>query len=165
MKEILIDYTKYNVWANRIIIEVLLTIPKEKWDLELGGSFGTLRKTVYHLFGAESIWMQRIEMKENPEFPTPDLDTDITKVCKEWQDISLKLHAFVEKQYDDRAFAHEFIYKSIKKDIFKNRVYDVIHHCMNHSSFHRGQLVHMARELGVTKIPSTDYITFCREKK
>lgn len=165
MKEILIDYTKYNQWANRLIIETLLALPVEKWDQEVGGSFGSLRKTVYHIFGAESIWLQRIEMKENAIFPVPEMDADIFSVCREWQDVSTHILAFVEKQFDDRAFEHEFVYKTLKNQQFKNRVYDAIHHCMNHSTFHRGQLVHMARELGITIIPSTDFITYCREKK
>lgn len=165
MKEILIDYTTYNLWANKLIIDVLLNVSKEDWDKDLGGSFGTLRKTVYHIFGAESIWIQRIEMKENPIFPEPDMNADIRVVCNDWQDISAQMLAFVEKQFDDRGFSHEFVYKTLKNQQFKNRVYDAIHHCMNHSTFHRGQLVHMARMLGETKIPSTDFITYCRENK
>ncbi len=42
----------------------------------------------------------------------------------------------------------------------KNRLprYEYIVHVVNHSSFHRGQLVTMARQLGIDKdIPNTDY--------
>jgi uncharacterized damage-inducible protein DinB len=41
----------------------------------------------------------------------------------------------------------------------------MIWHCINHQSFHRGQLVTFARQLGITDIPSTDYIVYLREKK
>jgi len=37
-------------------------------------------------------------------------------------------------------------------------------HLVNHSSYHRGQLAGMMRQLGV-KPPGTDYIVFVRERK
>lgn len=39
---------------------------------------------------------------------------------------------------------------------------EMIHHCMNHSTYHRGQLTTMARQLGVRNIPATDMIAYLR---
>ena len=40
----------------------------------------------------------------------------------------------------------------------------MIHHCMNHSTYHRGQIVTMARNFGLTDTPSTDYMKYVRIK-
>jgi uncharacterized damage-inducible protein DinB len=44
----------------------------------------------------------------------------------------------------------------------KSTLLDILHHLMNHGTYHRGQLTTFLRQLGFTKIPSTDFITFTR---
>jgi uncharacterized damage-inducible protein DinB len=34
---------------------------------------------------------------------------------------------------------------------------EYIHHCMNHSTYHRGQLITIGRNLGFSDAPMTDY--------
>lgn len=165
MKQLLTDYTRYNVWANQRIISLLLNLSDEQLDETLGGSFNTIRKTVYHLWGAESVWYQRLQMEETVLSPIENFDGDFSIACNEWQKISNLFVGFVTKQFDDRGFEHEFIYLTTKKEVMKNKVWQAIHHCMNHSTFHRGQLINYARMIGISKIPSTDMIVFFREKK
>jgi uncharacterized damage-inducible protein DinB len=43
-------------------------------------------------------------------------------------------------------------------------VYHVLHHIFNHSTYHRGQLVTMLRQLGSKDIPATDFIAFVKKK-
>jgi uncharacterized damage-inducible protein DinB len=38
-------------------------------------------------------------------------------------------------------------------------------HLANHGTYHRGQVVTMLRQLGVTTVPSTDLIAFYRERQ
>ena len=39
---------------------------------------------------------------------------------------------------------------------------ETILHCINHSTYHRGQIITMLRQLGQNNLLSTDYITYCR---
>ena len=58
----------------------------------------------------------------------------------------------------------ELVFES-RGDQFSIPVREIIHTVMNHGSFHRGQIVMMMRQLGVTgKIQQTDYIEWVREK-
>ncbi len=41
----------------------------------------------------------------------------------------------------------------------------IIYHCMNHSTFHRGQIISQLRTLGVDKLQATDFIVYLRELK
>jgi uncharacterized damage-inducible protein DinB len=58
-----------------------------------------------------------------------------------------------------------FHYQNTKKEQFKQPIYQVLLHMFNHSTYHRGQLVTMLRQLGVQKLPSTDFIVWSRRKK
>jgi len=165
MKRILLDYTRYNSWANARVIEILKTLNDQALDQALGGSFSTIRNTVNHIWGAESIWYQRLMMAEHILIPHQTFEGNFEEACTAWLTVSSQFTNFVEKQFDDRSFEHAFSYKAMNKTVVKSTVYEAIHHTMNHSTFHRGQLIHYARLLGVTQIPSTDQITFFREQK
>ena len=64
----------------------------------------------------------------------------------------------------DPALQHEFIYYNSRKERFKQPVYQMLLHLFNHGTYHRGQLVTMLRQLGVEKIPQTDFIVWSRKR-
>lgn len=69
--------------------------------------------------------------------------------------------ALVEKCKAD--YSGMVSYKTLDGKEFKNTVEEVVTHCMNHGTYHRGQLITMLRQAGHTKVGSTDYIRFARE--
>ena len=65
----------------------------------------------------------------------------------------------------DLSLEHVFQYYNNKKEHFKMPVYQMIHHVFNHGTYHRGQLVNILRQLGVQKVPATDFVIWMRQKK
>jgi uncharacterized damage-inducible protein DinB len=118
---------------------------------------------VCHVWGAEHIWLQRLQLAEHPEW-MGDFKGPFAEACAEWQKTSATLIQFVEKQYDDRALEHILQFYDRQKVSHKLPVYQVLHHIFNHSTQHRGQLILMLRQLGVTKIPGTDFTWFVRQR-
>ena len=59
MKELLVQYGTYNCWANQLIIDALLKLNDSDLDKEILSSFPSLRKTVFHTWSAEYVWVQR----------------------------------------------------------------------------------------------------------
>ena len=165
MKELLVQYAAYNHWANGLIIQLLSDLSEEQLHQDLGGSFPSAYKTATHIWMAESVWLQRLQMAEHIIVPTENFSGDFVEACKLWTVSSEGLLHFTKKINDERGLTHEFHYKNIKGETFKSKVYECLQHVANHSTFHRGQLINFLRQLGVTKIPSTDFITFCRMKK
>ena len=41
----------------------------------------------------------------------------------------------------------------------------MLHHVFNHATYHRGQLINMLRQLGVEKVPQTDFSFWVQNKK
>ena len=164
MKEILVQYAEYNAWANKKIIEVLLKL-EEAVDKEIISSFPSVRATVYHTWSAEFIWMQRLQLTENPVWMAADFKGTFEEACKEWLLVSDTLVQFTSRQYDDKAFAHILQFYDRAKASHIMPVYQVLHHVFNHSTYHRGQLVTMLRQLGLKEIPGTDFVVFVRKGK
>lgn len=164
MKDVIQEYATYNVWANQRICDKILALPEKKHKEEVASSFNSLFKTILHIWDAESGWWQRVKLLEKVEFPrdhfsgsTKELIAGLLNQSKNWEEWV--------KNASELSLLHVFHYHNTKKELFKEPVYQVLLHVFNHSSYHRGQLVNILRQLGVENIPDTDFIIWTRKKK
>jgi uncharacterized damage-inducible protein DinB len=158
MKSLLQQYTAYNVWANTKFALLLKEMDSAVLDQEVISSFPSLRKTVNHIWDAELIWLSRMKNQVIAWPPTAQFkDPGIA----DFLNGSKAFDEFVRLE-DDDFLKGSTTYKNSKGEEFTNPNSGIILHCMNHSTFHRGQLVTMLRTLGHTRIPSTDLIAFLR---
>ncbi|CAN5184669.1 DinB family protein [soil metagenome] len=161
IKDLLLTYAKYNLWANKQLLNAIQQLDAKQLETEVKSSFKSIRHTAFHIWDAEYVWLNRF--KGNPlTFMTKDLPaaTPISSFIEGAE----KFVEYVESQND--AFftgATIFTDQSGKEHTMDNA--GILMHCMNHSSFHRGQIVTMLRMLGFEgELPRTDFIVYLREK-
>jgi uncharacterized damage-inducible protein DinB len=164
MKELLESYSKYNLWGNAKLTEFLLNLDPELLDKELISSFNTIRKTVYHIWDAEVIWYKRLNGVSVTDWPSKDFKGNDQDFFRKFIEQSSKFTSFVSDKSEAELQA-DFKYQSLDGKEYQNPVADTILHVMNHSTFHRGQLITMLRNVGFIELSSTDYITFIRENR
>lgn len=164
MKEILDQLAAYNVWATTRLVDVIKSLPEEDQTRELTSSFPSLYKTLLHMWDAESIWWQRVKLSEHVVPPSANFKGSTIDVSAALIHQGELWKSWIEKSRN-ASFEHEFIYYNLRKERFKQPVYEMLLHLFNHGTYHRGQLVCMLRELGITEIPQTDLIVFQRKKK
>jgi uncharacterized damage-inducible protein DinB len=161
--QILQDYVEYNLWANQTIINWLKAKPVDLMTQETPSSFPTIRETLLHIWSAENIWLERLQGDQSGAFLQFTFKGDIEAVFEGLQHCSANFAQYVQSlsagQLEETL---PFRLLSGLEDA-RNR-YQMIHHCMNHSAYHRGQVVTMARSIGLTDPPSTDQIRFFRER-
>jgi uncharacterized damage-inducible protein DinB len=158
MKPFLTQFTAYNVWANTEFAKVLRSLEPSVLDKEVVSSFPSLRKTVTHIWDAELIWLSRMR---NQGMTWPPSAAFVNPAIDEFINTSKSFDEFVRLEDEDFLKAST-TYKNSKGHEFTNTNAGIITHCMNHGSFHRGQLVTMFRVLGLSPIPNTDMIGFLR---
>jgi uncharacterized damage-inducible protein DinB len=163
MKELLKQLAAYNIWANQKLLEVILGLPEEKQKQELPSSFKNLYDTILHMLDAESIWWQRMKLNERIIVPSENANGNMKDVVNGLQQQNLLWQDWVNNA-SDMALEHVFQYYNLKKECFKQPVYQMILHVFNHGTYHRGQLVNMLRQIGIEKIPQTDFIVWTRKK-
>ncbi len=163
MKQLLLQYSAYNLWANKTITEKISTLPNDIIEKEMESSFRSIFKTVVHLMDVESIWWQRLKLQEHVEWPGKTFDGDFESLSKELLTLSKRWNEWVSEA-TELQITHVFGYQNSKKEFFKQPAYEMLLHLFNHQTFHRGQLVTMMRQGGVEKIPATDFIVFSRKK-
>lgn len=161
MKPILEIYTSYNLWANTKITDALKSISTSLIDKETASSFNTIRKTTYHIWGAEELWWRRLHGESLGKVPAMDFTGSYNDAVKHFLSVS-KQFAELVKEKDENYLQSPNTYKDTRGNSWTNKHWQMIMHCMNHSTYHRGQLVTMMRAAGVTSIPATDMIAYFR---
>ena len=163
MKPILLQCAAYTIWANRKIIECINNLSNDQINREISSSFSSVFKTVLHMLDAEAIWWQRVKLVEHIERPGDGFTGSFEELSKKLEAQSKLWEEWVANASDNQ-LNHVFAYQNTKKEQFKQPVYEMLLHIFNHNTYHRGQLVTMLRQLGVEKIPPTDFIVFSRKK-
>jgi uncharacterized damage-inducible protein DinB len=162
MKQLLTRLARYNAWANERIIEVLALLGKEQLDQEIESSFPSIRKTVAHVWGAEEIWMKRINGEQRPAWEAYEDVVDFLVLIGKWKISSAGFISLVSTLPEHWESAPIVTAYNMKGVLCYDPLDEVLQHVFNHSTYHRGQLVTMLRQLGVTHIPATDFIVFSR---
>jgi uncharacterized damage-inducible protein DinB len=163
VKEVLLQYVNYNLWANQRLTDLCSQLPEEYYDAEVKSSFLSLRKTFFHIWDAEYIWLSRLKNYSFTTWPSKSYSSEtpvrgMLNTSEEWC-------VFV-KDAEETDFSRHCSYTNIEGKKYSQSVFTILTHCMNHSSFHRGQIVTMLRNLGISEgIPSTDLITYSRTQE
>jgi len=164
MKALLQQYAAYNIWANKLLFERISKLPEEKITQEIASSFPSIYKTAVHMWQAESIWWQRLQLVENIFVLSETFNGSFSELTAGLAKQSQQWAAWVDGA-NDIQLTHVFAYIR-NKEQHKMKVQDMLLHLFNHATFHRGQLVTLLRQLGETdKIPSTDFSSYCRTRK
>jgi uncharacterized damage-inducible protein DinB len=84
-------------------------------------------------------------------------------ICSTIRNNSVDFIEFVSGK-DDQFLLSVTEYVNLKGKTFSQNNAEIILHCMNHSTFHRGQVMSMLRYVGYTDQSASDFIMFLREK-
>ena len=164
MKELLKQYAGYNTWATQKLVDVIISLAEEKHTTEIPSSFNSLYKTILHMWDAESIWWQRMKLQERITIPAESFQGDMKQLSSNLRQQDRDWLEWISGAQEHH-LQHVFQYQNSKKEQFKQPLYQMLLHLFNHGTYHRGQLVTMLRQVGLEKIPETDFIVWSRQKK
>ncbi|MCX6319319.1 MAG: DinB family protein [Bacteroidetes bacterium] len=164
MKELLKGYASYNTWASRKLLDVILQLTEEQQHAEMRSSYPSLYKTVLHMLDAESIWWQRLKLLEKLDVPSKHFSGSMNELADELMQQSKRWEDWVNAA-SPLMLEHVFQYQTFTGEQFKQPTWQMVMHVINHSTYHRGQLITMLRELGLEKLPATDFILWSRGNK
>jgi len=150
---------RYNAWANRLLFDAVVQLPEEQYLRDLRSSHGGIHGTLQHIVWAEHLWLNRWLRKPNPTVPQgKDLPT-LAAVRTRWEEIEAERGNFLAGAAD--RLDETIIVKPTTGGEYVHSFGEMFRHLINHSSYHRGQVVTMIRQLGATP-PNTDLIRFYR---
>jgi len=165
MKEQLLSYTEYNLWANTRMVELFSSCDEAIVNEEVISSFPSIRQTLLHLWDVEIIWLERLKGNSPSALMSKTFQGDNKDIYAGLISASTAFRDFVAAQPE--LYFSTFIDFTLltAAGSFRQLPADMIQHCMNHQTMHRGQLITMGRQLGITAFPRTDYIIWVRENQ
>lgn len=162
MKGIYTDIANYNLWANTQLVEYFLNQPESLLEKEIENSFPSIKLTCLHIWDAEFIWLNRLRGDSSTFFPSRFFEGNATQALKTVLTQSKEFCDFLSNQKIS-FWGRDNHYRTTNGKAMCQLNWEIIHHVFNHSTYHRGQLVMMARQLDLENIPSTDYIFYLRK--
>ena len=154
----LYDYTE---WANERMLAALEMLSDEQYSRELVSSFPSVRDTMAHIAGAEWLWLQRWQGISPTAIPAWAERPAVGVLRRELREVAEARGEYFDG-LDEAALQRPLSYRRIDGSAHTNRLLDVLLHVSNHSTYHRGQLTTMLRQLGAVP-PTTDLIFYRRQ--
>lgn len=150
----------YNAWANNRIFDALAALTPEQYMTDMKGSHGGIHPTLVHMVGAEKVWLERFRGSAQP-FLSENPPKSLAELKTVWEKVGFDAAKWLGTM-TDKKLGETFTMKTVKGDTFTHLFWQAFQHVVNHSTYHRGQIITMMRQLGV-KPPTTDLIVFYRE--
>jgi uncharacterized damage-inducible protein DinB len=155
------ELVNYNIWANDIVCSWLEQITDEQWEQEIVSSFNSIQGTILHIISAEHVWVQRLNKMEKTEWLASTYKGTKAEHIALWKQASADLKKLLE-DFDENNLPVKFEFKRINGEVNVLEYYQAFAHIFNHSTYHRGQVLTMLRQVGFTNVGSTDLLIFYR---
>jgi uncharacterized damage-inducible protein DinB len=152
----------FNRWANRRLLEAVAALTHEELTRDMATSYTSVLGTLLHIFWAEWLWLERWlgRSPRQGDLPVADLQ-DAASVGARWRLLEVEQQRFIDALIDD-ALPRRIAYQNFAGETWEYTLAHMMQHVVNHSSYHRGQVVTLLRQLG-RKPPMTDLLFYFDE--
>jgi uncharacterized damage-inducible protein DinB len=160
---------EYDRWANNRVLQAASTLSAEQFTRNLGGAFHSLRDTLVHIVSGEWGWLAywnepvpdadfladlntRLDAMFNPDaFP------NVSAVQSKWAEVEKGQIEFVNR------VTNESLDKMVPFRTTRIGLCHLMQHLANHSTYHRGQVALMMRQLDAEPL-ATNFHEFLMEE-
>ncbi len=156
--ETLRELYNYNQWANQRVISSVTPLTQEMFTRRMGSSFGSVRDTLAHILSAEWIWLERWlgrspkALHSASDFPT------VQALRQLWTTVQHDQNQYIKTLVPDR-LQDEVSYINTRGERYAYALWRQMVHVVNHSSYHRGQITTLLRQIGAEPA-STDLLVY-----
>ena len=159
---------EYDRWANNRVLQAVAALSPEQFTHDLGGSFRSVRDTLVHIIGGEWIWLAYWKetshssaflkdlIKRRDALFNPVAFPNVPAVQLKWAEVEKEQVEFVNR------VTNESLETMLPFRTTQVRLVHLMQHLANHSTYHRGQLALMMRQLDSVPLP-TDFHVFLVE--
>ena len=159
---------EYERWANNRVLQAVSALSPEQFTRDLGGSFRSVRDTLLHIIGGEWGWLAYwkeaapsaafiadLRNRRDAMFH-PDVFPNVAAVQARWAEVEKEQAEFVNR------VTNESLQRMLPLRTTQISLAHLMQHLANHSTYHRGQVALMLRQLGAEPL-ATDFHVFLME--
>ncbi len=159
---------EYDRWANNRVLQAVSALSDEQFTRDLGGSHRSVRDTLVHIIGGVWVWLAywkepdrssafvtELRVRRDALF-NPDAFPNVAAVRLKWAEVEKEQAEFVN------GVTNESLEEMLPFRTTPVRLAHLMQHVANHSSYHRGQVALMMRQLDAEPV-ATDFHVFLVE--
>jgi uncharacterized damage-inducible protein DinB len=150
----------YNVWADQRLVTAVGELPSDELNRDFGTADKSVLGTLVHVFGAERLWLGRFQREAKPPYLTP-ADYHLSVLQNDWPSLHDRWRTLLD-EVSDEFVAADFDYHDMKGHPWRQPLWQLILHVVNHGTHHRGQVAGFLRTLGRVP-PPLDITVYYRE--
>ena len=152
------SFFAYNEWANARLLAATADLSNEQFTRDLQSSFRSIRDTLSHIVAVEWVWLRRWKGESPSAGPDWAASPSRETLRNKLREVETERSAFLAS-LSDSDLMQPITYRNLKGEEWRYLLGDLLLHLVNHSTYHRGQITTMLRQVGITP-PSTDLLIF-----
>ncbi|MNI60534.1 DinB family protein [compost metagenome] len=145
------NYANYNFWANLTLVNWLKNHPEELLEQEVLSSFKSVKLTLAHILQTQEYWYSILSKTEFEFREYGSLNNVFDTLLKQSENLAVYVTALSESRFEENTPIQSPWFSCD----FQN--FEYVMQVFNHSTYHRGQIVTICHNLGITGAPMTDY--------
>jgi uncharacterized damage-inducible protein DinB len=150
----------FTTWATERMLIAIKSLTPEELTRDFKTADKSILGTLAHDYRAERVWLNRLQGNK-VDFRVEGDDT-LEALQANWPKLRIGWSDWA-RGLTEEAAAADIAYSDLKGNTWKQPLWLIVSHVVNHSTHHRGQAVGFIRALGRTP-PNLDLITFSRER-
>ncbi len=158
---LLLRMMEFMFWGDRHVLTAACAIIEPEYYAERGFSAGSLHKLLVHTMAAQWVWLSRWKghdlrrLEDTTDYPTRE------SLLKRWPQVHADFSEFILAQ-TALTLAAPLTYRNTRGDQFTLPLGELILHCLDHGTYHRGQVNSLIKLAGGTPV-ALNYLQFSLE--
>lgn len=155
LQKFMANNARYHLWATQKFVEWLSSKPEELLRKEVPSSFNSIIKTLNHIWATDEYWYAIIAESSKIEDQKAVADLRVNQIFAGMTHRAHEISCLIER-YSEADLSRKI---RIETPWFSCELakYEYLQQLINHATYHRGQIVTIGRNIGITDGFNTDY--------
>ena len=154
---------EYDAWATDRTLDSVSSVPRDRYLEDLKSSHGGIHGTLVHVYGSNMVWLHRWKGSSPSSSASAAEIADLGSLRAHWALYRTELNNYLGS-LSEADITAVLTYKDLKGNPRSEPLLQQMQHLVNHSTYHRGQVVTMIRQTG-SQPTATDLIMFYRTRQ
>ncbi len=149
----------YRDWSMAKLFAMCEGLSDDSLDATKEMGFGSLRSTLFHMFVAEQVWMDRLTSRPWIPFPTNPNGISVEKIKAGFESIGNERRELIVMEADSR-WQRVVEYRDSRGNAYQNELGDLLIHVVNHRVYHQSQALRFLKAYDRKLAGGLDYVFY-----
>jgi uncharacterized damage-inducible protein DinB len=160
--QILQEHISYTAWATMRLVGAASQLSPEELTRDFHTADKSVLGTLVHIYFADRLWLARIQGEPFPGVPT-EAERDLAHLRTAWPELYERWRVWAVSLTPESP-SREINFKDLKQNQYKQPLWQIILHVVNHGTHHRGQVSGFLRTMGHAP-PPLDLASYFRGQR